>query len=78
MVRKYIATAGMAVQEKNGGGILYLLPDIVDGLVSSRKARVSVLKTEDTWFGVTYQEDKYAVREAFADLIRRGVYPEKL
>ena len=29
MVRKYIATAGMAVQEKNGGGILYLLPDIV-------------------------------------------------
>ena len=29
MVRKYIATAGMAVQEKTGGGILYLLPDIV-------------------------------------------------
>ena len=29
MVRKYIATANMAVQEKTGGGILYLLPDIV-------------------------------------------------
>ena len=56
----------------------YLLPDIVDGLVSSHKARVSVLKTEDTWFGVTYQEDKYAVREAFQELIRKGVYPNKL
>lgn len=56
----------------------YLLPDIVDGLVSRKEAQVSVLKTEDTWFGVTYQEDKYAVREAFQELIRKGVYPEKL
>lgn len=56
----------------------YLLPDIVDGLVRSRQARVSVLKTEDTWFGVTYQEDKYIVREAFKGLIRKGAYPEKL
>lgn len=56
----------------------YLLPDIVDGLVSSQRAQVSVLRTEDAWFGVTYQEDKYAVREAFKDLIRQGAYPEKL
>ena len=56
----------------------YLLPDIVDGLVSSRKASVSVLKTDDTWFGVTYQEDKYIVREAFKGLIQKGAYPEKL
>ncbi len=56
----------------------YLLPDIVDGLVSSGKAQVSVLRTDDTWFGVTYQEDKYAVREAFKELIRQGAYPEKL
>lgn len=56
----------------------YLLPDIVDGLVSSGKAQVSVLRTDDTWFGVTYQEDKYAVREAFKELIRQGAYPQKL
>lgn len=56
----------------------YLLPDIVDRLVGQKRAQVSVLKTEDTWFGVTYQEDKYAVREAFEELIRKGVYPEKL
>ena len=56
----------------------YLLPDIVDRLVGQKRAQVSVLKTEDTWFGVTYQEDKYAVREAFKELIRKGVYPEKL
>lgn len=56
----------------------YLLPDIVDKLVGQKKAQVSVLKTEDTWFGVTYQEDKYAVQEAFQELIRKGVYPNKL
>lgn len=56
----------------------YLLPDIVDRLIGEEKAAVSVLKTKDVWFGVTYQEDKYVVREAFANLIRRGVYPEKL
>lgn len=56
----------------------YLLPDIVDRLISRKKAAVSVLKTKDIWFGVTYQQDKYVVREAFRDLIRRGMYPEKL
>lgn len=56
----------------------YLLPDIVDRLIGSQRAEVSVLKTKDIWFGVTYQEDKYVVRKAFEDLIRRGIYPEKL
>lgn len=56
----------------------YLLPEIVDGLISRKRASVSVLKTEDIWFGVTYQQDKYVVRDAFRDLISKGAYPEKL
>lgn len=71
--RKFLSQWGQKDLKKE-----YLLPDIVDRLIGEEKAAVSVLKTKDIWFGVTYQEDKYVVREAFADLIRRGVYPEKL
>ena len=56
----------------------YLLPTIVDGLLKEGRASVSVLKTDDKWFGVTYQEDKAAVREEFARLVKNGVYPSPL
>lgn len=39
---------------------------------------VSVLKSSDKWFGVTYKEDAPFVRESFKKLIREGKYPEKL
>ena len=38
----------------------------------------SILKTNDQWFGITYQEDKQAVQEEFAQLIKNGVYPADL
>lgn len=56
----------------------YLLPVIVDGLLQSGKARVTVIPTEDNWFGVTYKEDKQAVVEAFRELYARGVYAPEL
>ena len=56
----------------------YLLPTIVDKLIKENKADVAVLKTHDTWFGVTYQEDKEKVREAFAALTEQGVYKKDL
>lgn len=56
----------------------YLLPKIIDKLVQSGKARVKVLNTPDKWFGVTYKEDKQAVVDAIGELIRQGVYKEKL
>lgn len=56
----------------------YLLPDIIDRLIKAGTAKVDVLETKDTWFGVTYQEDKASVTEAFANLVKEGVYPEKL
>lgn len=71
--REFLAKYGQKDLKKE-----YLLPDIVDQLVREKRARVSVLKTHDTWFGVTYQEDKYVVREAFLELARKGIYPERL
>lgn len=56
----------------------YLLPNIVDKLLKEERANVKVLETQDRWFGVTYKEDKETVQEAFAGLIRDGVYAEKL
>ena len=56
----------------------YLLPRIIDNLVQSKRARVTVLGTPDKWFGVTYKEDKQAVVDAVRALIDAGVYKEKL
>lgn len=56
----------------------YALPTIIDNCIKEKKARVKVLKTDDKWFGVTYKEDKQAVVDAVRELIRSGMYPEKL
>lgn len=56
----------------------YLLPIYIDELLKRGEVQVKVLKTDATWFGVTYQEDKEAVTEAFKRLIAEGVYSEKL
>ena len=56
----------------------YLLPNIVDQLIRAKRANVKVMETKDHWFGVTYLEDKELVQQEFAQLIKEGVYPEKL
>ena len=56
----------------------YLLPEMVDRLIKAGTAKVDVLDTADTWFGVTYQEDKASVMEAFRNLVAEGVYPADL
>lgn len=56
----------------------YLLPTIIGDLLKEEKVAVKVLESKDKWFGVTYQEDKEDVIRAIRELIRTGVYPEKL
>ena len=56
----------------------YLLPIYIDELLQAGKVSVQVLKTPDKWFGVTYQEDRPAVQQAFAELIAQGVYQPDL
>ena len=52
----------------------YLLPIIVDGELQQGKCTVTVERSEDSWFGVTYHEDKPAVVEAFRKLYHQGAY----
>jgi dTDP-glucose pyrophosphorylase len=56
----------------------YLLPSVIGGLVESGKASVKVIPTADKWFGVTYGEDKYAVKEEFIKLHANGAYAKTL
>ena len=56
----------------------YLLPVMIDALIQKGTAQVDVLETKDTWFGVTYQEDKEVVIKAFKELTEAGVYPNGL
>ncbi|MEZ4986831.1 MAG: hypothetical protein R2795_17635 [Saprospiraceae bacterium] len=56
----------------------FLIPEVVDELIQAGKAQFSVLTSNDRWYGVTYQEDKPMVVEAFHALLEQGVYPREL
>ena len=54
------------------------IPATVGDLVTSGRARVKVLRSPDSWFGVTYREDRPLVVESIRKLIAKGDYPEAL
>jgi len=54
------------------------IPSTVNELVVAGQAKVKVLRTNDSWFGVTYREDRAQVIESIRQLIAQGKYPEKL
>ena len=55
-----------------------LIPATVGDLVTSGKAKCKVLRSADSWFGVTYREDRPVVVENIRQLVAKGDYPEKL
>jgi len=54
------------------------IPNTVGELVKTGQARVKVLRSRDSWFGVTYREDRPRVVESIRQLIAQGAYPERL
>ena len=54
------------------------IPNAVTSLILAGQARVKVLRTNDSWFGVTYREDRPRVVESVRQLVAQGDYPEKL
>jgi len=59
-------------------GAEYFIPTPVNDLIGAGKAVVTVLPTDERWYGVTYQEDKPAVKEAIAAMVADGRYPKAL
>ncbi len=56
----------------------FLIPSVINDLIQSKKENVQVLRSNSSWFGVTYKEDKLFVISRIKQLIEDGVYPEKL
>lgn len=43
----------------------YLIPIFIGELLEQNKMSVKVLKTNDTWYGMTYHEDVAAVKDSW-------------
>lgn len=56
----------------------YFLPEVVGELLRINKAEVTVLRSKDKWYGVTYKEDKETVVNAIKEFRARGLYPDRL
>lgn len=56
----------------------FFIPTVVNSLIVQNQAQVKVLSSQAPWFGVTYKEDKSYVVNSIRNLVRQGVYPEKL
>jgi UTP-glucose-1-phosphate uridylyltransferase len=54
------------------------LPGAVNELILAGQARVKVLRTQDSWAGVTYRVDRPGVVKSISRLIQRGDYPARL
>jgi hypothetical protein len=46
----------------------FLLPKCIDRMLQEQRVQVSVLETQDRWYGITFKEDVEEVREAFRNL----------
>ena len=56
----------------------YFLPLVPNALIKEGKASVTVLPTDERWYGVTYHEDKDSVVSALRSMLESGKYPLKL
>lgn len=56
----------------------FLIPTFIGELLAEDKMSVKVLRTNDTWYGMTYKEDVAVVKASFRDMLERGVYKEEL
>lgn len=56
----------------------YYIPTEVQTRIDNHQASVTVLQSPESWLGVTYPDDKPAVKAGINTLITRGVYPPAL
>jgi UTP-glucose-1-phosphate uridylyltransferase len=66
--------------EANGGDLKKecYIPSTVNEIMVAGQGRVKVLRSNDSWFGVTYREDHGHVVESIQRLVKDGIYPERL
>lgn len=67
----------------DGGGLEnpraeFYIPTAVTDLVKASRLKASLHETEESWFGVTYREDRAAVAKELESRVREGLYPANL
>jgi NDP-sugar pyrophosphorylase family protein len=67
-----------ALSHKDQPKAEFFIPLIADILIKNGSADFRSIPTDNTWFGVTYKEDKPVVQASIDELIKNGNYPEKL
>jgi hypothetical protein len=70
--QKFLRSSGFDLRAES------YLSSTVNELVLAGQAGVKVLRTNDSWAGVTYREDHPRVVETIRYLIDRGDYPDRL
>ena len=56
----------------------YLIPTFIGELLEQDRISVKVLRSNDTWYGMTYKEDVEAVKNSFRKMLEDGMYKEDL
>ncbi len=56
----------------------FFIPLMVNQSIHDGSAKLKVLSSNASWFGVTYKEDKPEVMRKIRELIEKGVYPNNL
>ena len=56
----------------------FYIPFVVDELIKNQKIQVKVLRTDASWYGITYKEDRPFVAEKFKEMLNANVYPSIL
>lgn len=56
----------------------YLIPVFIGQLLEQGKMNVKVLRSDDTWYGMTYKEDVITVKERFNEMLENNFYSEEL
>ena len=56
----------------------YLIPVVIGQLLNQGKISVKVLKSNDTWYGMTYKEDVESVKLSFKKMLENGAYKADL
>lgn len=69
MLNVFLDTADLQTAE-------FFLPDVVDTMI--KEGRAKLVKTDETWMGMTYKEDLIHVQNKIQEMIDKGVYKNNL
>ena len=56
----------------------YYLPFAVTEIMERGECEVNLYKSYDSWYGVTYADDKEKVKNSISELMKSGKYPSRL